>query len=60
MEKLFELKAIVTVLGVLSATLLVAFGKIGDGVYATVMVGAIGGFLAAQTLTEKPAAKAAE
>lgn len=57
MEKLIELKAIASLVAMLSATGLVAFGKIADGVYATVMVATIGGFLAAQVLSDKKAAE---
>jgi hypothetical protein len=55
MEKLIELKAIAALVSMLSATSLVAFGKIGDGVYSTVMVATIAAFLAAQAFTERPA-----
>jgi hypothetical protein len=34
-------------LAILSASVLVWFGKISDGVYSTVMLCAVGGFLAA-------------
>lgn len=55
MEKLIELKFVVAVLAMLSATALAAFKLVDGGVYATVMVGIGGAFMAAQAFAEKKA-----
>ena len=46
----------VTVLSVVTASILVYLGKIGDGVYSTVMVAVVGGYLAAN-VTQKATAR---
>lgn len=57
MEKLIELKAIAAVAAMLSASLLVAFGKIGDGVYSTVMVATLAAVAAVQFVPDRKAAE---
>lgn len=49
-------KLIVTMASIASASVLVALGHIGDGVYSTVMLATVGGFLAAN-VTQKAVAK---
>ena len=52
MRHLTSRKFIVTVLSLLSATALCAFGHIHEGVYSTVMVASVGAYLAAN-VTQK-------
>lgn len=54
MNKLASRKFILAVLALLSASALVAFRRIDAGVYATVVVAAIGGYLSANVLEQRP------
>lgn len=55
MERYASRKFILAMLTLLSASLLVYFGKIDGGVYATVVVAAVGAYLAAN-VTQKATA----
>lgn len=52
-SKLLSRKFIIAALAILSATILVAFGAIADGVYATVVVSSITAYQSANVIQKK-------
>lgn len=53
MGKLSSRKFILAILAVLSCSILMYLGKIGDGVYSTIMVATIGAYLTANVIQKK-------